>query len=376
MGQKLVIAIDIRELKVAKTGTKTYLTEFCKAFKELENQDVQFIFLDTPFSVYTGENKLGKLFTHFAYHFWKQVVLPIKAWLAKADVLFCTDSYVPYIKLGYQTFPVFHDAFLFENPEHYNPTWLRFYLKVTVSGAKRAYKIICPSNYSKERIQHFTGFSNHQMLTVYEGPKSFVETDEQISKKFLQQFKLNKKEYLLHVGVMDKRKNLPNLVKSFAIIHKKFPELKLVLAGNTASKKHSNDYADILKEVKNAKLEDAIVFTGYLKDDELASLYSNALVYVFPSVNEGFGIPVLEAFFHKLPVAVANNSCLPEIGGEAVVTFNPYSPADIATQILSILNNPSLQKEMILLGKKRLSNFSWNKSAQQLIDVFKASQEK
>jgi glycosyltransferase involved in cell wall biosynthesis len=108
-----------------------------------------------------------------------------------------------------------------------------------------------------------------------------------------------------------------------------------------------------------------------LPDAALTNLYTNALMYVFPSINEGFGIPILEAFSHNLPVLVANNTCLPEIGGDAVLQFDPYDRADISAKIKQVLNDDDLRKDFVDKGSKRLSLFSWHNTALQLVEVFK-----
>jgi glycosyltransferase involved in cell wall biosynthesis len=94
-------------------------------------------------------------------------------------------------------------------------------------------------------------------------------------------------------------------------------------------------------------------------------------MYVFPSINEGFGIPVLEAFSYGLPVAVANNTCLPEVGGNAVLQFNPFDTDDIAKKIMTLLDDAELRKDMISKGQERLKLFSWQNTAVKLIEVFK-----
>jgi glycosyltransferase involved in cell wall biosynthesis len=114
-----------------------------------------------------------------------------------------------------------------------------------------------------------------------------------------------------------------------------------------------------------------VVLTGYLRDEELSHLYKNALMYIFPSINEGFGIPILEAFKHDLPVLVANNTCLPEVGGNAVLKFNPFDTDDITLKIKMVLDNIDLRKDMINKGQERLKDFSWQKTAVKLVEVFK-----
>jgi glycosyltransferase involved in cell wall biosynthesis len=99
-------------------------------------------------------------------------------------------------------------------------------------------------------------------------------------------------------------------------------------------------------------------------------VYENASLYLFPSINEGFGIPILEAFQHDLPVLVANNTCLPEVGADAVVAFNPYEASDLVKKISLVLNDHQLQEDLKKKGRARLQAFNWEKTATQLLAVF------
>jgi glycosyltransferase involved in cell wall biosynthesis len=114
-----------------------------------------------------------------------------------------------------------------------------------------------------------------------------------------------------------------------------------------------------------------VILTGYLNNNELSMIYAHALMYVFPSTNEGFGIPVLEAFYYQIPVLVANNTCLPEVGGDAVITFDPYSDDDIYEKMSRLISNPDLKKLLINKGKHRLKEFSWEKTAKELVRIFR-----
>src|SRR4051812_34674732 len=116
----LKIGVDVRDLRIAKTGARTYLDELIKEFKLLENDKVRFFYFDASIPVYTGRGKFLKLVEHIRFITWKQVILPLKAFFRNCDVIFCSDFFVPYMHLGYKTIPVLHDAFFFEYPEHYN----------------------------------------------------------------------------------------------------------------------------------------------------------------------------------------------------------------------------------------------------------------
>ncbi|MGF7079886.1 glycosyltransferase family 4 protein [Mucilaginibacter sp. UYCu711] len=372
MPKPLTIAVDVRDLQVAKTGTKTYLEELCKAFKKINDPSIRFCFLDTVIPVYTGNTKTLKLIEHFRYQLWKQLVLPLKAFFNKADIVFCTDNFVPILHLGYKTIPVFHDAFFFETPENYGKLWLWLYKKTALPGAKKSAFIVTPSQWAKKQINHFTHIPNDKLAVVYEGPKTLNPGNAINTDDLLNSLQLNPGNYILHVGSMFKRKNIPALIRAFSQIKKKgYPELKLVLAGTLSVNNPESDRQLITDTITTCQLSKDVILTGYLADESLGKLYDNALLYVFPSINEGFGIPVLEAFRHNLPVLVANNTCLPEIGGDAVLQFDPFDINDISTKIKLVLDDEQLRKDMMVKGQERLKNFSWHQAALQLIELFK-----
>jgi len=369
----LIIGVDIRDLRVAKTGTKTYLEELCREFKKMNNDSLHFHFLDTRLPVYTGEQKIFRLIEHARYQLWKQLVLPLKAFFKNCDIIFCTDNCVPLVHLGYKTIPVFHDAFCFENPENYGKLWLWLYMKTAVPAAKRSPFVIVPTAWSKKQVNYFTGIDDEKLVVIYEGAKTLDSGDEaDDTGQLLNKLSLSAKNYILHVGSMYKRKNIPALIDAFSRLKKsEYPGLKVVLAGSVPVNPIDSDLELIKDAIAKAHLEDKVVLTGYLRDEELSRLYKDALMYVFPSINEGFGIPVLEAFKHHLPVLVAGNTCLPEVGGSAVLQFNPFDAADIAAKIKIVLDDNDLQKSMINKGEERLKDFSWQKTAVQLVEIFR-----
>ncbi|PJJ84077.1 glycosyltransferase family 4 protein [Mucilaginibacter auburnensis] len=370
MAKPLTIGVDVRDIKVAKTGTRTYLIEICREFKKLESETVKFKFLDTSLPIYGGGNKLLKWVGHFQYQFWKQISLPLKAWTNKCDVVFCTDNFVPIIHLGYTTVPVFHDAFFFENPENYGRLWLWLYMKTALPAAKRSPVIVTPTAYSKQRIHHFTGIAANKLVVVTEGAP--VSIGNQNNDLKLLNLPVESRQYILHAGSFFKRKNLPALIAAFAKLKADgFGDLKLVLAGPTPVNKAENDYHEVINAINDYQLGDAVILTGYLPDEHLQILYKHALLYAFPSINEGFGLPVLEAFRNGVPVVVANNTCLPEVGGDAVLTFDPFNIEAIAAAMKEVLLDDILKKEMITKGHQQLKKFTWAGAAEQLVEIFK-----
>ena len=373
--KKQKIGIDIRDLKIAKTGAHTYLSELCKAIKNSE-QDLQFeyVFLDTRLPVYTGSSKIGKLWEQVNYIFWKQITLPIKAWLTGCSLVFCTDYFVPYMHLGFTTVPVFHDAFIWEYPSHYNKYWLGLFKTFGVSAAKKASAVVTVTSYAKNQIAKYSGIDAANIVPIHIGPKSSVAENEFCAVVDHNLEPLLQKKYILHVGTIEKRKNLTTLLKAFELLLQNNPQdLYLIIVGQKSNKPTLKDDAVFEMVAASSLLKERVVFTGYLTDSQTATLYKHAALYVFPSVNEGFGIPILEAFAHKVPVLISNNSCLPEVAGNAAIGFDPYNPDALSTLIAQTINDTALLQSLQQKGTERLEHFSWRKTLNALEAVFERS---
>jgi glycosyltransferase involved in cell wall biosynthesis len=373
MSGKIIIGVDIRDLKIAKTGQKTSLEGFCNEFKLKDKAEIEFYFFDSFLPPYTGKNKFFIILEHIRFQIWKQIILPLKAWHKKCDIVFCNDYFVPYFHLKFKTIPVFHDAFFFENPQNYNKIWLKIFKNIALPAARRSSFIIVPTDYARERVHIYTGIPKERLITIYEGSKHILKdiketTPPQWSKD------LNGNKYILHVGVLERRKNLPSLINAFKrLVDAGFDDIKLVLVGEGNGKMHSDDTIQVRNAIIANNLGNRVALLGYLPDDELKFAYANAHLYVFPSVNEGFGIPILEAFQFGLPVLVANNTCLPEVGGDAVLTFNPFIETEIFEKMKMVLENEPLRQKLKNDGFKRGLEFSWKKASDNTIAVFKRS---
>lgn len=366
------VAVDIRDLRIARTGVRTYTEELIKQFNTYPADRILFKYLDTFLPVYTGRNKFLKLIEHARYIIWKQIILPVSARLSGCDIIFCADFFVPYFSLGAKTVPVLHDAFFFEYPGHYNKLWLWLFKTLGAGAAKKAAAIITPTNYTRQKIAQLSKIPIEKLKVIYEGPKTLAGVNNGNENVPL----LASQKYLLHVGVMEKRKNLLNLLKAFVLVRESYPGLKLVLAGASSPKKDMDDSENIKAFITRNNLQNQVILTGYLADSELLAYYKGALMYVFPSVNEGFGIPVLEAFSQKIPVLIANNSCLPEVAGNAAISFDPFSPQDIVEKIKMLSDSEGLRKELIAKGAERVKLFTWQHAAEQTVTLFENLIEK
>lgn len=375
MKKTLTVGVDIRDLKIAKTGTRTYLEEICRAFKKLNNQQgVRFVFLDTKRGVYTGKNKVRKSIEHLRYFFWKQIQLPLKAKRNQCDVLFCTDFFVPYFSLGIKCIPVFHDAFFWEYPKHYNKYWLALFHTLGVSAAKKSYCIVAPSAYAKKQILQYLPVPESKIKVIHEAPKTLNKADSKNPPASSKAIKT--KKFILHIGTFEKRKNLKRLVEAFnEILTKGHKDYSLVLIGQASPKTGMDDSEKIIKFIEKRNLGSYIILTGYVPDEELSWYYQNADFYVFPSFNEGFGLPVLEAFSHDLPVLIANNTCLPEIAGNGALSFDPYCLGSLIEKMEELIESPPLRQELLSHARVQLNRYSWEKTALQLLVLFKSSKD-
>ena len=366
MSKKIKVAIDIRDLRIAKTGAKTYLEEICKEFRK-GHADFTFCFIDTWLPAYTGNNKLLKTIEHIRFFSWKQFSLPVICLIRGCDILYCTDYFLPLFKYNFKTAVVFYDAFFWEYPDHYNKLWLALLNTIGVSAAKKADAIITISEYSKKQIVKYVGMEPEKIHAIHLAPKSST-------RQFTLQdaIKDPTKKYILHIGVLEKRKNLLNLIKAFQLlVQDGFEEYCLVLVGNIVSKTKIDDSGNIHKLIASSGLQGKVILPGFISDEQLAFYYKNASLYTFVSINEGFGLPILEAFQNNLPTLISNNSCLPEVGGDAVIMCDPFDEYDIKNKMKMIIQDKALQNELIEKGNKRLALFSWQKTSDQLLDVFR-----
>jgi len=176
-----------------------------------------------------------------------------------------------------------------------------------------------------------------------------------------------KKPYLLYVGNAFPHKNLKRLIRAFKVVLSSKPSLKLALVG-----KIDDFYKSLQDLCQELKIEKNVIFVGRISDEDLKWLYQNALIYVFPSFLEGFGLPGLEAMENGLPVVSSDSSCLPEIYGDAALYFNPQNTEEMVKAILELSNNKELRDRLIKGGYKRIKKFSWRKCAQETLEIYKS----
>lgn len=213
--------------------------------------------------------------------------------------------------------------------------------------------IIAISENTKKDILEIYPINGNKISVIYHGQSTYSQ------KISINEFG----KYILYVGRRTRYKNFLFFVESIAPLLVKDKELKLICAGPTFTEKEQAFFSKLM--ITNR------VLAISADDGLLNNLYSHALVFVFPSIFEGFGIPILEAFSNKCPVCLSNTSCFPEIAGQAAIYFDPFDKESIYNSVNKIINDRQLTLELIHLGSQRLSLFSWRKTAQQTLSIYK-----
>lgn len=241
---------------------------------------------------------------------------------------------------------------------------LRSNIKKTVH---RADLIITVSEFTKNRIIEKLDIAADKIRVIYPGvDEGFARCDKTQTKRVCSEFGINT-PFLLYVGKFEPQKNIIGLLNAFHIVLRNYPQMVLVMAGP------KNWYFHImLEKIKELNLEDSIIFTDYITDDKITALYAGASALVFPSLYEGFGLPVLEAMACGLPVVSTNVCSIPEVAGEAALLADPYSPDDIAEKVLKLLYDESLCRDLIRMGKERALYFSWRRTASDMLEAYRS----
>jgi glycosyltransferase involved in cell wall biosynthesis len=267
-----------------------------------------------------------------------------------------------------KTVVTIHDLAFKIFPQHFTKKDLMKLNGLADMAIKNADKIIAISNSTKDDIIRFYPKINREKIAVihngFDSELFGQKVSQEKSSKILRNYNLEAGTYLLYVGAIQPRKNLGVLIDAFEKAKEKNPDLKLVLAGAPAWKSENT-----FEKITHSPFKEDITVTGNLSFENVSILYQNALMFIFPSLYEGFGIPILEAMASGMPVILAKNSSLPEVGGEAALYFATENSAELASCINKIIEDKVLRENLIRKGLEHCKNFSWEKCAQQTLDI-------
>ncbi len=357
------IGIDAsRAFALKKTGTETYSHELIKSLAMMDTSGHQ-IFLyvmeksavnfSLPDNFFAREIKTKK--------FWTQRGLSLEMMKNPVDLLFVPSYSVPIIHPS-KTIVTIHGL-------EYKHCAECYYLKSrillelnTLISANLSCKIIAPSENTKKDLVKFYKVNPDKVKVIYHGTESIQYPVLSIKHPDKESFSV------LFIGRLEKRKNLVNLIKAFELFKNnskfKIPNSKLILAGEKGF-----GFEEIKKTIDESPHKNDIILKGYVSEEEKERLYGSADLFVFPSLYEGFGLPVLEAMSYGVPVVCSNNSSLPEVAGKAALLVDPYNIKEIAMAMNKVFSDADLREEMVKKGFENVKRFSWEKCARETIDV-------
>lgn len=235
------------------------------------------------------------------------------------------------------------------NHPHFKKIIYDFFIKPAVH---RAYKIITVSNYSKLQIIAWANVPPEKIIVVKNGISKIFSP---YGNKYLPGY-----PYFLYVGNSKPHKNLSNLIKAFSR-SKIDPSIKLILTAAITT--------ELKQLIQHHCLQDRIVFSGKLTEKQLSEYYRGATALLFPSLYEGFGLPVVEAMASGIPVITSNVTSLPEVAGDAAILINPLDINSLSFHIEQMITNHTLRKSLIMKGIKHAQHYSWDASAQIIQQV-------
>lgn len=356
------IVIDARE---SGTSTGRYVDKLTEYLHRLEF-DYKIIVLTKPHRL-DYIHKIAPRFKVIAspykeFTFAEQIGLLRQLRKLKPDLVHFTMVQQPVLYFG-KVVTTMHDLTTtrFHNP---SKNWLVFSIKkwvykwVNHIAARKSSTIITGTEFTKDDFAKFTRTNSRKITVIYEAADKIKDDPEPIGE-------LIDKQFIMYVGRPLPHKNLPRLIDAFEQLRQQYPALRLVLAG-----KRDKLYKAIKKDVRQRGLQN-IIFTAFVSEGQLRWLYEHTAAYVFPSLSEGFGLPGLEAMAHGAPVVSSNASCLPEVYSDAAEYFDPLSTQDMASAINKVLADEDVRKKLIANGKKQASKYSWQKTAEQTLEVYK-----
>ncbi len=311
-----------------------------------------------PFSSY-------KKFLPFAYSHMLTAATLLRE---RLDIFHSPTTSVP-LTYPKTTVVTVHDLAIYVNPSWF-PSQIFSTRLLVPQSLKRARRLIAVSLATKRDLKSIFNVPSKKVSVIHEGVTTDKLNLRDKNVDVRRKFNLPQ-TYLLYVGTLEARKNLPGLIDAFALLWRTKPSLmasvKLVLAGNIG---HKGD--DVLEKIRGLGLQKQIRYIGYVTHNEKISLLRSAAIFVFPSLFEGFGLPVLEAMNLGTPVITSNRSSMPEIAQNAAVLVDPEDPVEIARAIERVLTNDKLRQTLREAGLKRAKAFNWRTTAAETLAVYRS----
>ncbi|MFQ5677076.1 MAG: glycosyltransferase family 4 protein, partial [bacterium] len=288
-------------------------------------------------------------------HLWEQISLPIYLRKQKNPPLL---NFVNTGPISYENqITVIHDLSFVRYPASFSKQFCFYYSKIIPRIIARSKKIITVSKFTRDEIIKIFGVHKNKIAVVY----NFLS--EKLLRLSKEDYGNENKygDYVLTVSSLNPRKNLKRILQAFNLA--KLKNAKLLIVGENRRIFRREDLSQ--------HLNDNVIFTGFVEDEELVRLYKNAKLFLYPSLYEGFGIPPIEAMLCGCPVIVSNVSSMPEICGDAAFYVNPLDPNEIKDAVLEVYHNKDLRENLVRKGLKVVNQFNFDRSLKALYDEAK-----
>lgn len=367
----LRIGIDATPLLVTKTGIGKYTHELIFGLGQVAPENQYLLYANRPIPLDPKVCHTVKS-THYlpqSRWLWMQTILPYCLHQDQVDLLHFTNNAAP-LRVSKPYVLTIHDASLFLFGQ-YHPLRRRIALRLLLPhAARQAAAIITVSEYAKQELQQELNLPAKKFHVVHQAAGEHFRpiTDPEQRSLIRTRYQLPKR-YILYVGTIEPRKNLPRLLQAFHAVRQQptLKPIKLVLVG-------ANGWMSdqLYEQIAKYDLTNHVQLLGYVPEADLPTLYSMATCFTFPSLHEGFGMPPLEAMACGVPVLTSQNSAMEEVCGDAASYVDPLDVESIASSLTALLSDVRLQCSLKSKGLQRARQYSWQRTAAATADVYRA----
>lgn len=373
LDRPLRIGIDTRELEGNRTGVGRYLFNLLHEWSEIAPQNNYILF----FKRYIPDDRLlnkgcfskrllslpGIIDRNII---WEQIYLPISLRKENLDLFFSPSYTIPFFIKG-RAIVTIHDISYEVNPEWFPLREALIRRLFTRLSVRKADAVITISEFSKKDILRFYSLNDQKIKVIYPAPESiFNSTIYRDSIEDVKERYNTGERFILYVGSILNRRPIEILLKAFSKVTNKDKGLKLVIVGENRTRPKK----DLDGLIKNLGIEGSVIHLDYVSDNELALLYRTAHIFIYPSLYEGFGLPLLEAMASGTPVIAPNLASFPEIVRDNGILIDRMDEDEISTAILKVIGDNSLRDDYRKKGKERAAEFSWQDSARKHLELF------
>jgi len=369
------IAIDGTIIREGITGTGFYITNLINGLVKIDNLNSYYIFGDEKYlRRYVKVDKKNFNIVHQRFRnriirvLWEYFIFPFKLKKLKIDILHSPNYITPLFKFGFKIILTIHDLTFLLFPEKYPITKRLLFSKMLPVFIKISDKIIAVSENTKKDILKLFNVLEAKIIVTYESYPDYYNysIDKEKAKEILIKYGIEKK-YILYIGMIEPRKNIISILKAFVELDKEL-EIDLVIVGKKGW--YFKEIEEYMMKIEKLKLRNNIIFTGYVPEEELKYFYKAALMFIYPSLYEGFGLPPLQAMSCGTPVITSNVSSLPEVVGDAAIKINPDNLGELKNSIRCLYADKGKREDLIRKGLENSKKFSLEKVAIKVLSVY------